>query len=452
MAEYYALLARAVAALRRNDEASRREIYVKARSALIKQLKAIAPPLPAAEISKQRLALEEGIRRVEKEAVEAAAAAMLSEEEIERQAVQALEAALAPQPDEVSDDTAEPFEPADPELPEPEAVSPRTAPPEGAAPAPDEAYAEVVTPVRLRPIGRRAPPVPTWERAATVTDVEEPPERPAARRSPAVTRSPRSGGRGWERAPKRSASTRIAFWAVVVLIIGATGYFGWTERDRVTDFVNSLLGNETEEAETVDADDAAGEEVAGEEVAGEVVGEEVAAVIEEPPVFVDPAAVFYEEADNVASPKADATVAWALVEQDGNTTIVANLSVPDRGLMLTLEIARVGDGQISHQVTILVTNDAGFDVAPIQSVENMTVKSTEEGIGVGLDASAVGADGVYFLDLPVDFERQNTTRLRTSPWFDLLLVYESGERAIISFSKGTPGNEIFIEAFEAWDI
>ena len=100
MAGYYALLARAAAALRRNDEASRREIYVKARSALIKQLKAINPPLPAAKISKQRLALEEAIRRVEREAVEAAAAAMLSEEEITRRAEQALEAALAVPPEE----------------------------------------------------------------------------------------------------------------------------------------------------------------------------------------------------------------------------------------------------------------------------------------------------------------------------------------------------------------
>ena len=46
---------------------ARRAVYDKARNALIGQLKAIDPPLPTAEISRQRLELEEAIRRVERE-------------------------------------------------------------------------------------------------------------------------------------------------------------------------------------------------------------------------------------------------------------------------------------------------------------------------------------------------------------------------------------------------
>ena len=64
MAEYYALLTRAVGRLPNSSEVSRREVYVKARNALIQQLKAINPPLSPAEISKQRLELEEAIRKV----------------------------------------------------------------------------------------------------------------------------------------------------------------------------------------------------------------------------------------------------------------------------------------------------------------------------------------------------------------------------------------------------
>jgi hypothetical protein len=64
MAEYYAVLSKAVAGLESNSADARRAVYDKARNALIGQLKAIDPPLPTAEISRQRLELEEAIRRV----------------------------------------------------------------------------------------------------------------------------------------------------------------------------------------------------------------------------------------------------------------------------------------------------------------------------------------------------------------------------------------------------
>ena len=68
MAEYYAVLSRAVASLEANTPETRRAVYDKARNALIGQLKAIVPPLPTSEISRQRLELEEAIRRAEREA------------------------------------------------------------------------------------------------------------------------------------------------------------------------------------------------------------------------------------------------------------------------------------------------------------------------------------------------------------------------------------------------
>jgi len=64
MADYYTVLQRAVAALPENTGAGRRAIYDKARAALVRQLETIQPPLPAAEIAKQRLSLEEAVRRI----------------------------------------------------------------------------------------------------------------------------------------------------------------------------------------------------------------------------------------------------------------------------------------------------------------------------------------------------------------------------------------------------
>src|SRR3990167_4812356 len=67
MAEFYAVLKKAVGGLDGGSAEARRAVYDKARNALIGQLKAIDPPLAASEISRQRLELEEAIRRVERE-------------------------------------------------------------------------------------------------------------------------------------------------------------------------------------------------------------------------------------------------------------------------------------------------------------------------------------------------------------------------------------------------
>lgn len=73
MADYYPLIARAIAGL---DPAapgeSRRALYERARSALIAQLRSVQPPLSESEITRERLSLEEAVRKVESEAAQRA--------------------------------------------------------------------------------------------------------------------------------------------------------------------------------------------------------------------------------------------------------------------------------------------------------------------------------------------------------------------------------------------
>jgi hypothetical protein len=71
MADYKELLRRAIEILPENNGAARRAVYEKARSALVGQLRAINPPLPARDITQHRLQLEDCIRDVEREASEA---------------------------------------------------------------------------------------------------------------------------------------------------------------------------------------------------------------------------------------------------------------------------------------------------------------------------------------------------------------------------------------------
>ena len=73
MADYYPLIARAIAGLDPNAPGeSRRALYERARTALIAQLRSVQPPLSESEITRERLSLEEAVRKVESEAAQRA--------------------------------------------------------------------------------------------------------------------------------------------------------------------------------------------------------------------------------------------------------------------------------------------------------------------------------------------------------------------------------------------
>ena len=68
MTDYYPLIARAVEGLDSSTGEVRRALYERARNALVAQLRSNQPALLEAQITKERLALEEAIRKVEAEA------------------------------------------------------------------------------------------------------------------------------------------------------------------------------------------------------------------------------------------------------------------------------------------------------------------------------------------------------------------------------------------------
>jgi hypothetical protein len=67
MADYYPLISRAVAGLEKNSGENRRALYERARAALLAQLRGVTPALNESDITRERLALEESIRKVEAE-------------------------------------------------------------------------------------------------------------------------------------------------------------------------------------------------------------------------------------------------------------------------------------------------------------------------------------------------------------------------------------------------
>ncbi len=69
MADYHPLVARAVAGLDKSTGENRRALYERARAALVAQLRSVEPALDESDITRERLALEDAIRKVEAEAV-----------------------------------------------------------------------------------------------------------------------------------------------------------------------------------------------------------------------------------------------------------------------------------------------------------------------------------------------------------------------------------------------
>jgi hypothetical protein len=69
MTDYYPVIARRIAGLKDNTAESRRALYERVETVLVEQLRELDPPLPEPEILRERLSLEDAVRRVEADAV-----------------------------------------------------------------------------------------------------------------------------------------------------------------------------------------------------------------------------------------------------------------------------------------------------------------------------------------------------------------------------------------------
>ncbi|MFN5015173.1 hypothetical protein [Bradyrhizobium sp.] len=188
MADYYPLIARAIAGLDPNAPGeSRRALYERARAALIAQLRSVQPPLSESEITRERLSLEEAVRKVEAEAAQRAREAQRASSGAARPG-DALRRAGARTPDGPAAPVAQPGPgpdqaPSPAPRPRPAAVPPMSRddrPPLGSeppdarparAPRPDlpPAAAAPTAPLRPQPpqaAAQDAPPPPVRERTA----------------------------------------------------------------------------------------------------------------------------------------------------------------------------------------------------------------------------------------------------------------------------------------------
>lgn len=191
MAEYYPLLVRAVAALPDATPETRRNVYERARKALIGQLRKIDPPVPEADIERESRALDDAVARLEDELKAAAPAPKPA-------------AAAAPPPPSFP-----------PRMPAAPPRVPATAAPSNAA-KPFEAPPRMGPPLG-RPADSQAPsappprpPVPSREASlsalAAAPDKAQP--RPQGPVAPLVAPAQREPGRGLHQPPVRAPESK----------------------------------------------------------------------------------------------------------------------------------------------------------------------------------------------------------------------------------------------------
>ncbi len=512
MAEYYAVLKKAVGGLEAGSAEARRAVYDKARNALIGQLKAIDPPLPASEISRQRLELEEAIRRVERETASETRRSRLP---LKSETAPPAANATAPTAPPQQPDTHSPQDVFRRAIQDAEARGAASAQPPK-PPRPVAAYDEDDATVRApsnwtrpeyRETGSRgdsAPEVPTdledeWQ--ADDAELDQSPESYAERRG--RSRPPRRQQEDdyfeEDEAPpptqpkRRSRLATILVFLLIVVLIGGAGALAWTQRAIITDIMASFQSgmSDTAAPETApappatqsksedrlaDGTDQSSVRVIGDSsvpappappapsaTAPDPIGETIADLPAQTSAATAGAqkAVLYEEPLDAAAAQQgvtaiDASIVWRFVE-DGTSgaEITADIEVPDRGMTVRLVIRRNTDPTLpaSHLVETLITTPPDFPGTGIRSVPRLVLKPTENERGAPLiGAAAKVADGFFWIALSAaeaDVKR-NLELLRESPWIDLPMVYENGQRAILTFEKGPQGTEVFENAFAAW--
>lgn len=485
MADYYPLIARAVAGLDKNTGENRRALYERARAALVNQLRGVDPPLDEADITRERLGLEDAIRRLEAEAARKASEEPAEAEDTSptlrdqalrnfrdtmaeaeglgeasheasrtaREAYEDFEDRGLPQA-EHDEHAAGGFQAHVDAIPDEEPVEPAShyfEPPadeESERAAPGEAEHETAA----------APPPRSYEK---------PQPEPASGRPRGVPQPPPHQDEDDEvyGRPVRSYR-RIVKVAALLLVIGAVAALGYWQRGTVVDSYKSVTASLSRSSSTPTSPATKPAEApAGRPKITDRIGatnDSTATPATAPAAAVAQKVVLYDE--DSSDPQGKRYVGSAVWRTETvspgaglapELAIRADVEIPERRMRMTWSLRRNTDKALpaSHTIEIMFTLPSDFSEGGIANVPGILMKQNEQARGLPLAGLSVKVTNNYFLiglsAVTVDQQR-NVELLKDRDWFDIPIVYTSGKRAILAVEKGTPGARAFAESFKAW--
>jgi len=426
MADYYPLIARAVGGLEKNSGENRRALYDRARAALVSQLRGVEPTLDETDITRERLALEEAIRKVE------------------------AESAKRPRAEDSEADIAEPslrdrgLRDFRETVAEAESLGGATAEAKRAAYATYE--------------GMPVEPAPRYFEQPDASDasVTEPSQTEEAYVPPA----PPSGTYDDEDMYTRPARSyqRLARLLILLLVVAGIAGAAYWQRHAIT----SLVANFRSQPAPAQKD--TGQTNVRPKIADRIgqTGETRPDAANAPAAAVAQKVVLYDE--DSTDPQGKRYVGSALWRTETvspgpglapELAIRADIEIPERKMRMTWSLRRNTDKALpaSHTLEIMFTLPPDFPEGGIGNVPGVLMKQNEQARGVPLAGLAVKVTNGYFLiglsAVDVDVQR-NIQLLKERDWFDIPVVYTNGKRAILAMEKGTPGSRAFEEAFRAW--
>ncbi|EAQ35791.1 hypothetical protein NB311A_05223 [Nitrobacter sp. Nb-311A] len=508
MADYYPLIARAISGLDVNAPGEqRRALYERARTALIAQLRGVEPPLSESEITRERLALEEAVRKVESEAAQRAREASRSGGSRSGDAFRAATRAAMKSPDTA---TQPPIRSRANATPQPRNLrgDPAPSPPPSWRPPGPPISLQDEPPARERQSQehlrrnsepeRPPPPVPGFRDVTADADDLGRAAAQAnrlARRTYANVRSqspefdrlepsledrggfegaypphePPFGGnvddqppplpRSWPQPgrdrPKLSFGggfpLKSAIVVGLVLILAGAGIV-WGPNAVST--VRGLFDSSHKTAELAKPATPGLKPKIADRVGQPASSETIAPVAQR--------VVLYDE--DPSDPKGKqyvGSVVWRTEEVKGaagnkpEIAVRAEIDIPERKFKMTMSFRRNTDTSLpaSHTAELTFVLPQDFDGGGVSNVPGILMKSNEQSRGTPLAGLAVKVtDGFFLVGLSnVESDRvRNLQLLKERSWFDVPLVYTNQRRAIIAIEKGAPGERAFNEAFTAW--
>jgi hypothetical protein len=480
MADYYPLIARAVEALDKNTGENRRALYERARTALVAQLRGVVPPLEEAEITRERLALEEAIRKIEAESARRAREETRAPPPVRRPEP-------APQRDEPAVQTHTPAaaEPAPP---------PRDLPPGERRSLSEEAlrgFRDTVSDIERHPpaerrrteagpaparpahADRRAdtpPPVPHTLEDYGQLEPENLWETPIETRSPGATAT-RGAATGRPKPPHatvfddadmprprgaRAFGLKHVLLTLALIAIGAIAAIAWWQRDVIGGAASSLVAWISAPSRPAAPPDSPTQP---QPKISDRIGP---APTPQPGAPVAQRVVLYEEdPDDPQGKRLVGSVIWSTEVvppapgRQPEMAVRARIEVPERKMTVMWSLRRNTDPSLpaSHTIEVMFNLPPDAPSGGVQNVPGVLMKQAEQTRGVPLAGLAVKVTPGYFLiglsSLESDLQR-NVQLLKERSWFDIPIVYNNNRRAILAMEKGNPGEKAFNDAFAAW--
>jgi len=136
--------------------------------------------------------------------------------------------------------------------------------------------------------------------------------------------------------------------------------------------------------------------------------------------------------------------------------VIADAEIPERRMTVAWSLRRNIDKSLpaSHTIEIKFNLPGDFPGGGVANVSGILMAEAEQTRGASLAGLAVKVtDGFFVIGLSqVDLHTQrNEQLLKDRPWLYIPIVYTNGGRAILALEKGPPGDRAFAEAFTSWE-